>query len=97
MHIRIDATIWAGEETGVAAATRRLVARVLAENLHDHFTLYARAEHTDWFAPHRGRQNVRLVPTERHGGGKRVAWQQLVLPKLLERRALTRKLALLHD
>jgi glycosyltransferase involved in cell wall biosynthesis len=80
VHIGVDGSLWGGEESGVAAATRRLFVK-LSENPGPHrLTVFVNRWAIADLGP--APQHTRIVVVSSGRRGARVAWQQLRLPAL---------------
>ncbi|MBI4363880.1 MAG: glycosyltransferase family 4 protein [Candidatus Latescibacteria bacterium] len=88
MHIGFDGTIWGGEESGVAAASRRLFERLSADPGPHRLTAFVNPRVLEALRPVACPATTRLVVVHSGRRGARIAWQQLMLPTLARRHKL---------
>jgi glycosyltransferase involved in cell wall biosynthesis len=77
MHIGVDGSIWGGQERGVAVSTRRLWSSYLQQTAKPHVTIFAAAGHEQQMP------EASFVAVGPLSPLPRIAWQQLVLPRLV--------------
>jgi glycosyltransferase involved in cell wall biosynthesis len=85
VHLGVDGTIWGGEESGVSIATRRLFQHYAAASPNFEFTVFLSRSTPAPPSLNPISENVRTVVQSTGRRGRRVAWQQLVLPGLARR------------
>ncbi len=89
MHIAIDGTIWGGEETGVAAITRRWIQNLIPLLDGHEATVFVTREFADKPPDIWSRVNLQVVLRNSHATARdrlrRVVWQQAQLPGRLNR------------
>lgn len=77
MHIAVDGSFWGGQERGVAIATRRLWSSFLQRTHPSRTTVFAPASLKPLMP------SASLVPVGPLRGASKLAWQHLILPRLL--------------
>lgn len=86
VHFGIEGTFWGGEESGVAAATRRLAMRAVEIATQHEYVLLVSRRYAGANPGSRCLPNAERILTRVHAGGWRVAWQQGLLPFVARRR-----------
>ena len=84
MHVGFDGTIWGGQETGVAVASRRLFLQVASQR-DVRWTAFVPRRATSLVASAARIRSVRTVIQPDRSRGMRVLWQQRSLSKLARR------------